>query len=83
MVTRIKDWLVGLVAGKYVRSAIRHGGAYTAAVLTTLLAAAGLDPEKAGSLASAATDNLEEILIIVVPYAIAQTLSWINAKKNS
>jgi hypothetical protein len=82
MVTRIKDWLVSLVAGKYVKSAVRHGGAALGVFLGTLLAAAGLDPKEAGELATATTGSLEQVVIILIPYAIAQGLSWINAKKK-
>lgn len=82
MLTKLKTWAVTLIGGKYATSFIRHAGSYTAAVLVTLLAAAGFDPEKAGVLAENATNNIEEIAIILVPYAIAQALSWINAKKS-
>lgn len=82
MVNRLKEWLVGLVAGKYVKSAVRHGGAALGVFLGTLLAAAGLDVKEAEQLAAVTTGSLEQVVVILIPYAIAQGLSWINAKKK-
>jgi hypothetical protein len=83
MLGKIRLWVLGIFTNKYSTSLIRHGGQYLGTVFATLLVAAGLNTDKASALAENATNSFEEIAIILVPFLIAQTLSWFNAKKNT
>jgi uncharacterized membrane protein YbjE (DUF340 family) len=82
MFGKITDFFVKRLTGKYTLSLVRHGGAALGVCLMTLLAAAGLDVDEAKKLADNIVANIEALALIVIPWAIAQGFSWLNAKKK-